>query len=723
MGSWELDLSEGNEDKMYWSEMTREILEVDDDYDPSLSGGFEFHEPESKQRIQQAVDEALANGTPFDEELLITTAKGNQRWIRCIGNADFEEGRCVRLYGSFQDIHNRKIAELELAQRNTFIETIVDNLPIGIAVNQIDSGETILMNKQFSKIYGWPQEELADVDTFFEKVYPDDEYRQQIKSRVMANIESGDPERMSWNNIQITTKEGEERIVNGKNIPLYDQNRMISTVIDVTAQKEAEREKTEILERIGDAFFAVDEEWTVTYWNKQAEEVLGMPSSEIINKNLWDEFEEAVELDFYKQYHKAVDEQITVHFEEYYPPLEKWFEVSAYPSETGLSVYFRDATERKRNEERIRQVSERFEKVTEATNDAIWDFNVQEDDLFWGKGFETLFGYDQDTTDPDLEFLISLIHPEDRERVVADIEEYMQPGTKTNWYEEYRFKKADGTYAPVMDRAVFIRNDKGEATRVVGAMTDLTRQKKNEEALKQLNEELEKHARELAVSNAELEQFAYVASHDLQEPLRMVTSFLNRLEERYGDQLDEKAYQYIDFAVDGARRMRQIILDLLNYSRVGQLKFERKELCLDELLEEILKLEQRAVKECGATIEWNSLPRIKAAETPIQQVFQNLIGNAIKYRQPGTEPVIRIEGGENETHWKFSVSDNGIGIRQEFQENIFTIFQRLHTQDEYSGTGIGLAVSKKIVEKHGGQIWVESEEGEGSTFYFTIAKA
>ncbi len=339
-----------------------------------------------------------------------------------------------------------------------------------------------------------------------------------------------------------------------------------------------------------------------------------------------------------------------------------------------------------------------------------------------GKGFDTRFGYDLDKIDPTLEFLISCIHPEDRDRITQQIEKYMAPGAKNNWYEEYRFKKNDGTYAPVMDRAVFIRNESKEVTRVVGAMTDLTRQKKNEEALKELNKELENRAEELAATNAELEQFAYVASHDLQEPLRMVSSFLKRLEKKYDDQLDDTAQQYIDFAVDGAQRMRRIILDLLNYSRMNQHEFEKESINLNALLEEIKQLERSVIEESGANIDYGELPEIKAARTPIQQVFQNLINNAMKYRKPGTNPEITITSKETDGHWQFSVDDNGIGIKEEFQDNIFTIFQRLHTQDEYSGTGIGLSVSQKIVEKHGGKIWVESKEGEGSTFYFTIAK-
>lgn len=722
IGIWEIDMTKEKERPVFWSKVTREFLEVDKDYHPTLEETYQFFEEESRKKFKRRINRAIKEGIPFTDELLTISSKGNRRWVRCIGNPEFADGKCTRLYGSFQDIHERKVSELELASRNEFIEATLNNLPIGISVHHIDTGESILMNQQFNNIYGWPEEKLSNVENFFNAVYPDETYRQEIKNRVLSDMESGDPERMSWNNIRITTREGEQKIINAKNIPLFDQNQMISTVVDVTSEKEAEKEKVRTLERIGDAFFSVDENWTVTYWNREAEKVLGKPKEEIVGKDLWEEYEEAVSLEFYTQYHKAINEQTAVHFEEYYPPVEKWFEVNAYPSESGLSVFFRDITERKENEEQIRRINERFEKVTEATNDALWDFNVVENHLFWGRGFETLFGYDLEETNPSIDFLISLIHPEERERIAQNIEHYMKSDTKTDWYEEYRFKKNDGSYAYVMDRAIFIRDEDGEVVRVVGAMTDLSKQKAYEESLKELNQELQDHAKELAQSNAELEQFAYVASHDLQEPLRMVSSFLSRLEDKYGDQLDDKAQRYINFATDGAHRMRQIILDLLNYSRVGQGDFEREEIDLEELLEEILKLEQTAIADSGAAITWRNIPKIKAAHTPIRQVFQNLINNAIKYRKADVDPEIQILGEETKTHWKFTISDNGIGIREEYQENIFNIFQRLHTQDQYSGTGIGLAVSKKIVERHGGEIWVDSEEGEGSTFCFTIKK-
>lgn len=237
-----------------------------------------------------------------------------------------------------------------------------------------------------------------------------------------------------------------------------------------------------------------------------------------------------------------------------------------------------------------------------------------------------------------------------------------------------------------------------------------------------LNNELKRTMDTLKEKNQDLEQFAYIASHDLQEPLRMVTSFLTQLEKKYKEQLDDKAKQYIHFAVDGAVRMRRIILDLLEYSRVGRNEYELELVDMNELVEEVVQLNQTLIKEKQAIIKWENLPTINVAKTPFQQVLQNLISNALKYQKEKENPLVEIRATETKDYWQFAIVDNGIGIEPQFFEKIFVIFQRLHNKDEYSGTGIGLAICKKIIEGHHGRIWIESAPGQGSIFYFTVRK-
>lgn len=243
-----------------------------------------------------------------------------------------------------------------------------------------------------------------------------------------------------------------------------------------------------------------------------------------------------------------------------------------------------------------------------------------------------------------------------------------------------------------------------------------------EQKLKQNQAVLKKSLIQLEEKNEELENFAYIASHDLKEPLRMVRNFMDLLQKKYSGNLDDKAQKYIHFAVDGAKRMSTLIDDLLEYSRVGRVHTERSRINLNMLIEEIRKDYYQDDKEGAKIITTTDLPVIEAVDVSIKMLFQNLISNGLKYQDGSVPPRISISYEDHQTHWKFIVKDNGIGIPKGYTEKIFEIFKRLHANSEYSGTGIGLAITKKIVEQHGGKIWVESEEGEGSTFYFTITK-
>lgn len=234
-----------------------------------------------------------------------------------------------------------------------------------------------------------------------------------------------------------------------------------------------------------------------------------------------------------------------------------------------------------------------------------------------------------------------------------------------------------------------------------------------------VQQKLEQLARSLKHSNQELEQFAYVASHDLQEPLRAVTSYTQMLSRKYQNNLDEKADKYINYIVDGATRMQQLINDLLTYSRVGRQKLELTTTDCNAVLEQIFRNLQVTIMESNGVITYDSLPTVMADTAQLTQLFQNLIANALKYHGEDP-PKVHISATRQEAEWVFSVQDNGIGIDPQYAERIFIIFQRLHTRRSYPGTGIGLAICKKIVELHKGRIWVESQPGAGTTFLFTI---
>ncbi|MGZ5051614.1 MAG: protoglobin domain-containing protein [Methylobacter sp.] len=283
------------------------------------------------------------------------------------------------------------------------------------------------------------------------------------------------------------------------------------------------------------------------------------------------------------------------------------------------------------------------------------------------------------------------------------------------WQGECMLQHSRGTLFPAWVNVSCVKDDAGAITHFIVEFSDIS-------AFRAAQKALAKRTEELARSNKELEQFAYVASHDLQEPLRMVASFTQLLSRRYRDKLDSDADEFIHYAVDGATRMQTLINDLLAYSRIGSRIRPFEPVDLSNVLKRALANLHIAIEESGAQISYDELPTVRGDITQLTQLFQNLIGNAVKFRREQA-PEIRISVLEDDDdYWRIAVRDNGIGIAPEFFERIFVIFQRLHNKEEYPGTGIGLSICKKIVERHGGQIRVDSERGQGATFTFTLPK-
>ncbi len=289
-------------------------------------------------------------------------------------------------------------------------------------------------------------------------------------------------------------------------------------------------------------------------------------------------------------------------------------------------------------------------------------------------------------------------------------------GRACAYNHEYRIIRPDGSIAWIWDQGFPIRDDSGQIVLYTGVAKDITERKRMEEAIRL-------HSEKLARSNQELERFAYVASHDLQEPLRMVASFTQLLSQRYTGRLDETADKYIHYAVDGAKRMQQLIADLLAFSRVNSKELDLRPTGCEALIVAALQNLRAAIEESGAAIDRDPLPEVCVDEGQFIQLFQNLLGNAIKFRRKETSPRIHVSAVDDGAEWLFSVQDNGIGIEPKHADRVFQIFQRLHTRTEYPGTGIGLAVCQKVVERHGGRIWVESQPGMGSNFRFTVPKS
>jgi len=376
-----------------------------------------------------------------------------------------------------------------------------------------------------------------------------------------------------------------------------------------------------------------------------------------------------------------------------------------------LCWFIRDITERERARKEIQKANERFRLASRAVNSAIYDWDIEKNSMIWTDGLTEVFGYDLDEVDPTFEWRISHIHPEDRQRVLDQISDDIRAGQ--DFVAEYRFRTRDDRYLDVWDRGRVVQSSRGPTVRMVGSITDITERKRAERELRETTDEL-------ARSNADLQQFAYVASHDLQEPLRMVASFVQLLERRFRGAIDKEADEWIEYVVDGVKRMQQLISDLLQYSRVGTRGKAFQQIDLQKVLDRVLANLKATIQESEAKITCDPMPTVLGDDVQLCQLLQNLIGNAVKFQPEGVTPEVRIGAERHENTWTFSVRDNGIGIDPQYVERIFVIFQRLHSRNEYEGTGIGLAICKKIAERHGGTIWVESEVGKGATFFFTI---
>lgn len=378
--------------------------------------------------------------------------------------------------------------------------------------------------------------------------------------------------------------------------------------------------------------------------------------------------------------------------------------------------------ESKLAQENIWLSNQRYDLISRATNDIIWEWDVEKGLLVKANtGLSDFFGVEIGKEQILFNAWKQLLHPDDYNRVIKKRNDSLRNKSNQYWEDEFRMQGHSGKYNYFYHKAFIVRNTDGQPIRLFGATQNITRRKEDEALLLELNKQLKQRADELAASNVELERFAYVASHDMQEPLRMITSFLQLFRKKYQEKIDDTAEQYLHFVMDGADRMKRLITDLLEYSRIGSNKGVAESIDINQLMKEVQEVFVNRIAECEATIVCKDLPVIMGNKTQLFQLFQNLVGNALKYI--GKEkPIVIVSGQEEDNHFLFSVQDNGIGIKPMFFDKIFVLFQRLHHKHQYSGTGIGLSVCKKIVEKHGGKIWVTSEPDKGSTFYFTISK-
>jgi PAS domain S-box-containing protein len=467
-----------------------------------------------------------------------------------------------------------------------------------------------------------------------------------------------------------------------------------------------------IVESALDAVVTVDRAGVVTAWSARAETTFGWTAAQAVGQ--------AIDALIVPERHREAHRRGMARYLEtgHSTLLNKRIEMSAlhrdgheFPvdlsiamihtdGEPGFSAFLRDITARKQAE----AVHERLAAIVEHTHDAIFSKSPDGRIVSWNRGAQQLFGYSEHEAvgRPVLMLVPDRLADEERQMLAQ-----VRDQKRSALFETLRRRK-DGSEVEVSVQLSPILNVAGEVVGESSITRDIT--------------ESRRRAKELQRSNAELEQFAYVASHDLQEPLRMVANYTELLARRYQGQLDEKADKYIHYASDGARRMQRLVSDLLAYSRVGSQGQPLEPTSSQMTMQDVLKGLQQVVRETGARLEFHDLPTVMADPGQLHQLLQNLVSNAIKFRREEA-PHIVVTAIPDGAQWSFSVSDNGIGLEQRFAERIFQMFQRLHERGRYEGSGIGLAICKRIVERHGGRIWVESTPDVGSTFHFTLAGA
>lgn len=686
------------------------------------------HLPEQQATAMTAWQRSLQGETLVIEEQFGLPGRHRHFEIRF---SPIKEGD-GRILGATQistDITARKEAEEAVRQSERNFRAVFEQAAVGIARVSFTGARWIDVNPAFQRMLGYGVEEML-ATPWPEITHPEDLDLDLVPFRQMAAGELGnytvEKRFIHKDGHQVWARLTLSLVRDVEGCPDYE----IAVIEDITERKKVEIQLRErerlfktVLETLPVGVWVLDKKGRVLQVNTKVTEIwAGAPFRDLESyggyRGWWVDSGEPVKADQWGGVRAALkgetslDEEVEI---EAFDGSHKFVLISSVPITneageiTGGVTVNQDITRRKVVEAALVASEQRFRGVftNAAVGIGLFDgemrphsANAKLCDIL-GYRLDELLGHS----------FRDFIHPDDREPDVSNYQRLMT-GELDSYTVEKRYVRKDGSFVWVR----VTRSAQQEGQKIpeytIGVIEDISARKEAEENQHRLLAEVQR-------SNQDLQQFAYVASHDLQEPLRMVSSYMQLLERRYKEQLDEKAQTFIDYAVDGTKRMQDLIEGLLRYSRIST---EKHFVTVDTnsiATTAIANLEQ-TIDEAGGEVTCDQLPTVEGDEVQLVQLFQNLIGNGLKYRKPGVPPHVHLSARQEGKEWIFAVKDNGIGIAPQHFEKVFQIFQRLHTKEEYPGTGIGLASCKKIVERHGGRIWIESNPREGSTFYFTL---
>ncbi len=743
---------------------------------------FELVHPEDLPAMRDVLAAVAAGAGPIVIQARARHKDESWRWIEGVVTNLLHEPSVGAVVVNYRDVTERRRAEEALRTSEEQFRAIFEMAAAGIVQVDPATGRFLRVNEQFCRITGYAAEELrvltfpeithaddraADLDMFqrilqgdlphytLEKRYVRKDGQViwvQVAAKILRDA-AGGPLRTIGVIHDVTARrrvedelrrahEDLEGKVRERTAELSAANAALQAEIaerqrTVEALRNSEALYHSLVENLPLCVYRKDAAGRLVFANGRYCETRGMPLEQVFGKTVFDLFPRASAEKYAaddeqvmrtgKQF-RDVEEHQTGRGERLFVEVFKTALRDHRGQVVGTQGAFWDVTERKRAEEALAQERQLLRTLINYLPDYIYVKdtasrfvlnNAAHLAVLGGANQQAVLGrtdFDFFATDLAERYFTDDRQVTDEGHTLLDREEHTQDRQgETHW---------------VLTTKVPLRDAEGRVTGLVGISRNITRLKRVEEELRRAHEELEHRVEqrtaelarsnaELARSNAELQQFAYVASHDLQEPLRAVAGCVTLLRERCAVQLDERAAEYMDHAVDGAKRMQALINDLLAYSRVGTSGQPFGAVDCGAILDEALANLRLAVAESAARVTWGRLPTLVADASQLVQVFQNLLSNAIKFRDV-RPPAVHVAAAPANGAWHFTVADNGIGMEPQYFERVFRVFQRLHTRRAYPGTGIGLAICKKIIERHGGRIWVESTPGQGSTFHFTL---